>query len=105
MGKKSYRRFSEEDKVRALKRHLLEKVAVSVICDELGIGPSLFYTWQQRLFEQAPTVMGRGDRSRDLVCDKRQIVALEELLRKREEALAELVTELMALKKRSSGVA
>lgn len=103
MEKKVYKRISDEEKVKALKRHLLEKVPVSSICDELGIAPSLFYNWQNRLFDSASCAFVRSGKSPKEVPEKRRIDVLEERLRVREEALAELVTELMTLKKRSSG--
>ena len=37
------RRLTPQEKIAALKRHLLEGVPVSTICDELGIAPTLFY--------------------------------------------------------------
>ncbi|MBM3996902.1 MAG: transposase, partial [Planctomycetes bacterium] len=40
-----------QEKIAALKRHLLEGVPVSTICDELGIAPTVFYRWQKELFE------------------------------------------------------
>jgi hypothetical protein len=45
----------------------------------------------------------RSGKSAKEAPEKRRIDVLEERLRVREEALAELVTELMTLKKRSSG--
>ncbi len=36
------RKFSAEDKVRILRRHLVEKVPVSDLCDERGLHPTLF---------------------------------------------------------------
>jgi len=64
------RHLSPQEKVAALKRHLLENVPVSTICDQLGIAPTLFYRWQKELFElaeqnqilEAGTVFGRGDK-------------------------------------------
>ena len=35
--KKKYRKFSPEEKVRILRRHLLEKVSVSDVCDEYDL--------------------------------------------------------------------
>ncbi len=69
------------------------------VCDELGIAPSLFYTWQHRLFESAASAVMRSGKSAKEAPEKRRIDVLEERLRVREEALAELVTELMTLKK------
>lgn len=43
--------YTAEDKVEILKRHLLERVAVSDICDEYKLQPKVFYSWQKQLFE------------------------------------------------------
>ena len=47
------RHFSPHEKVAAVKRHLLERVPISAICEELKIAPNMFYRWQQALFENA----------------------------------------------------
>jgi transposase-like protein len=47
MSKKQRRKFSGEEKVTILKRHLLNKDAVSDICDELSISPNQFYRWSR----------------------------------------------------------
>ena len=41
------RNFTGEEKVRILKRHLVDKVPVSDLCDEQGLHPTLFYKWQK----------------------------------------------------------
>ena len=43
---------SAETKVLAIKRHLINNEKVSVICDELGIHPNLFYEWKKKLFSE-----------------------------------------------------
>jgi len=43
--------YTPEEKVAILKRHLVEKVPVSDLCDELGLNPTVFYVWQKQLFE------------------------------------------------------
>jgi len=105
MSRKPYSRVSEEDKAKALKRHLLEKVPVSTICEELSVAPNLFYSWQQRLFEEAPNVLSRARDGRSRSAQEQRVATLEARLRQREEALAELMTEYVALKKRSTGQA
>jgi len=52
-GEKSERRrqFTAEEKAIILRRHLSEKVAVSDLCEEYKIQPSLFYVWQRQAFE------------------------------------------------------
>ena len=37
----------------ALKRHLLESVPISDLCDALGIAPNLFYRWQREFYKDA----------------------------------------------------
>ena len=44
-----------EQKAALLRRHHVEKVPVSTICDEEELQPSVFYDWQRELFERAAT--------------------------------------------------
>ncbi len=48
---KPRRHFPGPERVAILKGHLVEKVPVSDLCDELGIGPSLFYRSQKEFCE------------------------------------------------------
>jgi transposase len=57
---KQRRHFSGPEKVAALKRHLVEKVPVSDLCDELGIAPNLFYRWQKEFFDNGHTAFDNG---------------------------------------------
>jgi transposase-like protein len=57
MTRKTRRQFSPEKRATILRRHLVDKVAVSDLCDEHGIQPSLFYTWQKQLFENMESVL------------------------------------------------
>ena len=43
---KKRKNYSPEEKVGILKRHLVEKVPISDLCDELGLHPTVFYRWQ-----------------------------------------------------------
>ncbi|NUQ75442.1 MAG: transposase [Polyangiaceae bacterium] len=51
MSKRTRRHHTADQKVALLKRHLVDKVPVSDLCDENGLQPSLFYGWQRQLFE------------------------------------------------------
>ena len=95
------RLFTPEQKIAVLRRHLLEQVAVSQVCDELGIAPSLFYLWQRELFENGQLVFERNGRpahKTEAVKDQK-IEALQAKLRRKDEVLAELMEEHVALKK------
>jgi transposase-like protein len=90
------------EKVAALKRHLLEKIPVSTICDELGIAPTLFYRWQKEFFENGHTLFenGRAAKAADNAKDEK-IQKLEAKLQKKNEVMAELMEALTDEKKRN----
>ncbi len=59
-SKRSRRQFNTEQKVAILRRHLVDKVPVSDLCDEYRLQPSVFYQWQRLVFENWPAPsMGR----------------------------------------------
>ena len=45
-----------KEKVAILRRHFLDKVPVSDLCDELGLQPTVFYRWQKEFFENGAAV-------------------------------------------------
>jgi len=49
--RKERKHYTGEEKVGILRRHLLDKVPVSDLCDELGLQPTVFYRWQKEFFE------------------------------------------------------
>ena len=94
------RHFSGHEKVAILKRHLLEGVAISVLCDEVGIPPNQFYRWQQEFFENGHAAFDNGRKSKTVEDAKdRKIERLEDKLHRKDEVLAELMEEHVALKK------
>jgi transposase len=55
--------YTGEEKVAILRRHLLDKVPISDLCDELGLQPTVFYRWQKEFFENgAAAFSGKGRR-------------------------------------------
>jgi transposase len=49
--KKQRRHYTPEEKVAILRRHLVEGVPVSDLCDESWLQPTVFYRWQKEFFE------------------------------------------------------
>ena len=49
--KKQRKHQSPEEKVAILRRHLLEQVPISELCDKHGLQPTVFYRWQKEFFE------------------------------------------------------
>lgn len=92
------KRFTAEEKVKALRRHLVEKVAVSDVCEHLGIQPTQFYRWQQQFFENGASAFDAKPKSNGSV-EKERIAFLEQKIQRKDEVLAELMEEHVALKK------
>jgi len=49
--RKERKHYTSEEKVAILRRHLLDKVPVSDLCEEHGLQPTVFYRWQKEFFE------------------------------------------------------
>jgi transposase len=92
------RRYSAEEKVAILKRHLVEREEVSAICEELKLNPAVFYDWQRRFFEHGVRAF-EADEAQESAQLRTKMSRLEERLRNRDEVLAELMQEHVALKK------
>lgn len=45
---KERRHWSADEKTRLLRRHLIEKVPVSKICEEAQLAPSMFHRWEEQ---------------------------------------------------------
>ena len=92
------RRFTAEEKVSILRRHFLEKVPISTLCEEHGLNPTVFYRWQKELFENGAAAFERrpDSRQRRLV---EQNAALKAKLQQKDAVMAELLEEHVALKK------
>jgi transposase-like protein len=95
------RNFSGAEKIAILREHLIEKVPISQVCDQHGIQPTLFYLWQKKLFEDGAAVFEqpRAKSPRQRAAEQRRIDALEAKVREKNEVLAELMGEHVALKK------
>jgi len=100
----SRRRFTTEQKVSILRRHLVDKVAVSDLCDEYRIQPSLFYVWQRQALEHLDVAVEagagrRGRESRRSDAQNQRINALEAKLARKDQVIAEISEEYVQLKK------
>ena len=96
---KKRKQYSAQQKVGIVRKHLLDKVPVSDICDEYGLQPTVFYRWQKQLFEQAAEACFQRPGDSESTRLKRQITELEAKLAKKDEVLGEVMEEYVALKK------
>ena len=94
------RHFTPQEKVAVVKRHLLEGIAISKLCDEFKINPTLFYQWQKILFENAHLAFDNGRKSKSVEdANVRKIEQLEAKMTRKNEVMAELMEEHTQLKK------
>lgn len=109
MGKRKARQnYSVEQKAAILRRHLNDKVPVSDLCDEHGLQPSVFYSWKKALLDNAEVAIEessgrRKRRSREAQLE-RQVETLKTKLAKKDNVIAEISEEYVALKKGSGGL-
>ncbi len=98
---KERRNFTGSQKLAILREHLIDKVPISEVCDKHGLQPTVFYQWQKKLFEDGAAVFdnARGGNGRQQAAESRRIDALETKLRQKNDVLAELMAEHVALKK------
>jgi len=98
------RRFTAEEKATILRRHLVDKVPVSDLCDEYRLQPSLFYLWQRQALENLAEALadGRTRRGEQLAASRHQaqLTALEARLARKDAVIAEVSEEYLALKKK-----
>ena len=95
---KQRKRWTAADKVKLLRRHLVEKVPVSQVCEEAGLQPTQFYNWQRVFFENGAAAFERQSKSESSAREQR-IAFLESKIQRKDEVLAELMEEHVALKK------
>lgn len=96
------RSFTPADKAAAVRKHLVEKVPVSQIAEQMKVQPTLIHNWVNAVLTQAERVF-ESPRGAKAVEDKRdrQISQLREKLLTKNEVIAELMEENIKSKKES----
>jgi transposase len=96
--RKPRKNYTPVEKVAILRRHLIDHVPVSDLCDEHQLSPTLFYLWQKQVFENGPAAFERKNATPDGHL-QRTIAALRDKLQRKNEVVAELMEEHIKLKK------
>ena len=99
-SRKPRKHYSPAEKVALLRRHLIEKVPVSDLCDEQQLNVNVFYQWQRQFFENGAAAFERSGNSRrgDDAKDRR-IAQLQAKLLQKHEVISELMEENVLAKK------
>jgi transposase-like protein len=105
MSKRTRRKHSSQQKAALLKKHHVDKVPVSDVCNDAELQPSVFYHWQRHLFENAATVFDgakrgavdeKSEREKQL---EARVAQLEAKLAKKDAVIAEISEEFVKVKK------
>lgn len=96
--RKRRKNYSPAEKVAILRRHLIDKVPISDLCDELQLQPTQIYSWQKQFFENGaaafePKAAPSGS------AHLRTIALFWDKIQRKNEAVAELMEEHVQLKK------
>src|SRR5580693_2774744 len=97
---KQRRHFADHEKVAILKRHLIDKVPVSDLCDELDLHPNQVYDWLKKFFENGHLAFANGRKARAVEDAKdHKIEQLQAKIQRKDAVLGELMEEHVMLKK------
>src|ERR1700675_4031296 len=84
--RKERKHYTAEEKVAVLRRHLLDKVPVSDLCEELSLKPTVFYRWQKEFFENGAAAFQAQERPHRQVEEKqKRIEFLERKVQTKDE--------------------
>lgn len=102
MSKK--RTYSATEKVALLKKHLVEKVPVSDLCEQNQLHVNTFYHWLKMFFENGVAAFESGVKTKSATDAKdKKIEQLEAAIARKNEVMAELLEAHTTLKKSLGG--
>jgi len=101
--KKTRRSYTPEEKAAILRRHLVDKIPMSDLCDEYGLQPSVIYGWLRQLAENMELALQGVKRQRRVDTREsklaKEVESLKARLSKKDNVIAEISEEFVALKK------
>ena len=98
MSRKDRNNYTAEEKVTIIRRHLLDKVPVSELCDEYHLQPTVFYRWQKEFFENGAAAFAKAQPKNNTGLENK-IALLEKKLATKNEVVSELMEAHIKLKK------
>ena len=90
--------YTAAEKVNIIRKHLLEKVPISYLCEQHKLQPTVFYRWQKQFFEHGARTFDGVEKIKDS-SQEDKILALEQKLQTKNEVLSELMEKHLELKK------
>ncbi len=97
--KKQRKHYTPEEKVAILRRHLLDKEPISKLCDEAGLAADGLLPLAEGVLRERGCGLRAEDGQANHSADQERIAYLEKKIQTKDEVLAELMAEHVALKK------
>ena len=99
MRKRTRRKFSPSQKADLLRKHHVDKVPISEICNQNELSPRVLYGWQHPLWDHAALAFAEANPSSREQQLEAENAALRARLAQKEHVIAELSEELIDAKK------
>jgi transposase-like protein len=90
--------YTPEEKVAMVRKHLLDGVAVSDLCDEHGLHPTVYYRWQKKFFEGGAAAFAQ-ESNREISQLNKRLGEVQRELNRKNEVLAEVMEECVRCNK------
>lgn len=97
------RNFSAEQKAEIVLKHLFDQIPISEVCEQYQITVNMFYRWQTEFRSNASAAFQKPNKRRQQA-ERRNAEQLEEKIRKKDEIIAYVTTELMKSKKKTGEI-
>lgn len=99
MTKRTRRQYSPSQKADLLRKHHVDKVPISELCNQNQLQPSVVYSWQHHLWDHAALAFAESKSSSREEQLEAEVAALRAKLARKEHVIAELSEELIDAKK------
>ena len=97
------RKYTAEEKIKILRELQEDGKTISQVSEEYGIHPNNLFKWRKQHLEMGVQGFQRTRKDISGKAKDRNIAVLEDKIKHKDEVIAELAEELLALKKKNSG--
>jgi transposase-like protein len=98
------KRYTAEEKIKILREVLEDGKPVSETAEQYGLHPNNIFNWRKQLFEGGVQIFQIKRTDISGKAEERKAAALEDKIKQKDEVIAELAEELLAIKKNSCGL-
>ena len=102
MGRR--KRYTADEKMKILREVLENGKSISQTAEEYRVHPNNVMKWRKQLIEGGAQTFQIKRADIGGKAEERKVTALEEKIKQKDEVIAELAEELLALKKKNSGL-